>query len=105
MNLSVPLIAEYEAVAKRLPDRLSLEEQDLEDILDYICLISNRQKIFFLWRPFLKDAEDDMVLELAVASKSQFIVTFNEKHFTGCEQFDVKVVTPKEFLKIIGKSP
>ncbi len=41
VNLSVPLIAEYEAVARRMLDQTQLTEQDLEDILDYICAVAN----------------------------------------------------------------
>jgi hypothetical protein len=37
------------------------------------------KKIFFLWRPSLPDPEDDMVLERAVASQAQYIVTYNGK--------------------------
>ena len=32
---------------------------------------------------FLRDPKDDMVLELAVTSKSNFIVTYNKKRFSG----------------------
>lgn len=45
-----------------------------------------------------------MVLELAVASRSGFIVTFNERHFVGCETFGVRVVTPCTFLAEIGET-
>jgi putative PIN family toxin of toxin-antitoxin system len=103
INLSVPLVAEYEDVARRLLAKMRLNEQDLEDILDYVCRVANRRAIFYLWRPFLRDPKDDMVLELAVASGCQYIVTFNERHFVGCEQFGVEVVTPKVFLQRIGR--
>ena len=43
-----------------------------------------------------------MVLELAVASKSNFIVTYNKTDFKGSEDFGIKALTPKEFLKKIG---
>jgi hypothetical protein len=68
VNLSVPLVVEYEVVAKRMLDQTQLTEQDLEDILDYICAVANKRRIFFLWRPLLPDPGDDMVLELAVAA-------------------------------------
>jgi len=68
VNLSVPLFAEYEAVARRMLDQTQLTEQDPEDILDYICAVANKRQIFFLWRPFLPDPGDDMALELAVAA-------------------------------------
>lgn len=103
LNLSVALVAEYEDVAKRLLDRTQLSEADLEDILDFVCKVGNKREIFFLWRPFLRDPKDDMVLEVAVAASCQYLVTFNERHFVGCERFGIEVVTPKVFLQRIGK--
>ncbi|MYC96393.1 MAG: putative toxin-antitoxin system toxin component, PIN family [Caldilineaceae bacterium SB0661_bin_32] len=102
VNLSISLFAEYEAVAKRMLDQLPLSEQDLEEILDYLCAVANRRSVFFLWRPFLPDPGDDMVLELAVAARVQYIVTYNRRDFRGSEQFGIQIVTPKEFLDQIG---
>jgi putative PIN family toxin of toxin-antitoxin system len=105
INVSVPLVLEYEAVAKRLTGEIPLTERDVDDILDYICTAANRKRIFYLWRPFLRDAKDDMVLELAVAASCDFIVTHNKKDFQGIERFGLEVVTPKEFLEEIGELP
>ena len=97
------MVAEYEDVAKRFLGRIALSEQDLEEILDYVCQVGNKREVYFLWRPFLRDPKDDMVLEVAVAASCQYIVTFNERHFIGCEQFGIEAVTPKVFLQRIGK--
>ena len=104
-NLSVPLVLEYEDVAKRPGLVPSLSMQAIDDILDYLCSVARRHTIFFLWRPFLKDPRDDMVLELAVEAQCDYIVTFNRKDFVGSDQFGVAVVTPHEFLRIIGAIP
>jgi len=103
INLSVPLVAEYEAVGQRMLHKSPLTEEDLEVILDYICEVANKRRVFFLWRPYLRDPQDDMVLELAAAASCQFIVTFNARHFVGSEQFGVQIVTPREFLQWIGE--
>ena len=103
VNLSVPLALEYEDVGNRLLSQTKLTKSDFEDILDYICTTSNHHEIYFLWRPFLKDPKDDMVLELAVAAGSEYLVTFNEKDFVGAERFGIKIVKPKDFLKKIGE--
>ena len=100
--VSVPLVVEYESVARRHLPSISLTEQEIEDALDYVCHIAHRQRIFFLWRPFLPDPKDDMLLELAMASQSDHIVTHNVRHFDGIEQLGVRVQTPGEFLKNIG---
>ena len=75
------------------------------DILDYLCMVSEHRRIFFLWRPFLKDPKDDMVLELAVEAEVEYIVTHNLKDFHGVEHFGIKAITPKEFLRKIGEIP
>ena len=103
VNVSVPLILEYEDAAKRLIGEIALTEGDIEDIIDYICSVASQRKVFYLWRPFLKDPRDDMVLELAVVANCDFIVTYNAKDFEGAEHFGVQTVTPKEFLEEIGE--
>lgn len=98
-NISTPLILEYESVAKK---KSNLPDEQIDAIIDMICNISNKCKIFFLWRPYLKDSKDDFVLELAIESQSEYIVTYNKKDFKGVETFGVQVLTPKEFLEKIG---
>ena len=104
-NISVPLILEYEDAAKRLIGEIALTARDIDNVLDYLCAVANHRAIFYLWRPFLKDPKDDMVLELAVTSVSTYIVTYNQRDFQGAEQFGIRVVTAKEFLQIIGELP
>ncbi|PWR00733.1 putative toxin-antitoxin system toxin component, PIN family [Leucothrix pacifica] len=101
-NISVPLFIEYESVAKRTELVANLSEEDINDILNYFLSKSNIQKIFYLWRPFLKDPKDDLVLEVAVKSQSKYIITFNKKDFVGCEKFGIEVMTPYEFLTTRG---
>lgn len=101
-KISVPLLLEYEAVAKRLIGRITVSARDIDHILDYVCDVAKHTRVFYLWRPMLKDPKDDMILELAVAGRCDFIVTFNKGDFSGAEQFGIHVVTPKEFLKKIG---
>ena len=88
-SISVALVLEYEEVIKRLlPD---ISGQKINHFLDYICAVSENTKIYYLWRPTLKDPEDDMVLELAVASESDYIVTYNQKDFKGAKHFGIKI--------------
>lgn len=101
--ISVPLVLEYEDVTKRMIGDISLTEQDLDDIIDYICAVGNQQELFFLWRPYLSDPKDDMVLELAVAAHCDFVITYNVRDFEGIEHFGIEALTPKEFLVKIGE--
>jgi len=101
-NVSVPLFIEYESVAKRAGLIANLTEEDIEIILNYFLSKSTIHKIFYLWRPLLKDQKDDLVLEVAVKSQSKYIITFNKKDFKVSEKFGIEVLTPYEFLKVRG---
>jgi len=105
ITISVPLIVEWEDAAKRIAREVGLTHADIDDILDYICRVARKRAIHFLWRPFLKDPQDDHVLELAVTAGCDVIVTYNVRDFAGAEQFGIRVVTPKEFLRAIGGVP
>ncbi len=105
INLSVPLVLEYEEVAKRQAEEIGLSLQAIDDIIDYLCSVAGRHSIHYLWRPLLADSKDDMILELAVASQCTYIVTYNERHFRGAEQFGIRVITPQELLEKIGALP
>ncbi len=101
-NISVPLFFEYESVAKRTGMLNGLTENDINIILDYFLSKSSIRKIFYLWRPYLKDPKDDLVLEVAVESGSEYIITFNKRDFRGIDQFGIKAVTPQEFMREAG---
>jgi putative PIN family toxin of toxin-antitoxin system len=105
INISVPLLLEYEAAAKRIARVVGLTHNDIDDILDYICSVASHRQIYFLWRPLLKDPRDDLVLELAVEAECDVIVTHNVRDFVGAERFSLGIVTPGGFLKAIGVTP
>ncbi len=102
INVSVPLVLEYEDVLLRPETGIPLSRAAIEDVLDYHCTVARHHEIFFLWRPYLKDPRDDLVLELAVKAGCQFILTFNERDFAGCECFGIEAVAPSDFLRRIG---
>jgi putative PIN family toxin of toxin-antitoxin system len=102
ISVSVPLVIEYEKAAKGTVRRGGLSSREVDDILDFICAVARHRKIYYLWRPLLRDPKDDMVLELAVAGGCDFIVTYNQRDFIGAEEFGIGVLTPKEFLHRIG---
>ena len=101
-NISVPLFIEYESVAKRAGLLNNLSSDEVDSILDYFLSKSRIRKVFYLWRPYLKDPKDDLVLEVAVESQSKYIVTFNIKDFKGCDKFGIKAITPQEFITMRG---
>ena len=95
--LSVPLFLEYEDVLKR-PGLVPLPMVAIDKLLKLLALNGTPREIFFLWRPFLKDAKDDMVLEVALAGGCAAIVTYNRKDFEGASQLGIEVWTPQELL-------
>ena len=102
LHVSTPLVLEYEAVLKRGITSLSAEE--IDDVIDFLCSKAVLNKIFYLWRPVLKDADDDFVLELAVKANAA-IITWNVADFKHTARFGVAVMTPREFLASLEVQP
>lgn len=88
----------------RLPN-LYLSRNEANDLIDFYCAVGVPHEIFFLWRPFLRDPKDEMVLKLAVKAGCESIITYNTRDFAGIEQFGLKLLKPSEFLCLIGKLP
>jgi putative PIN family toxin of toxin-antitoxin system len=99
---SVPMFLEYEAVLTR-PEHLQaagVTQADITNLLDVLAGVVQPVDIQFLWRPRLRDANDDMVLETAVNGQASAIVTFNCRDFLPQTlSFNIAVLTPAEFLK------
>jgi len=100
--ISVPLVLEYESVLFNHLDRAIFTDEDIRDFIDYLCRIGRPTQIYYLWRPILKDPFDDHVLEVAVASESPYIVSYNKKDFKAAKSFGIEIVSPFEFLKTLG---
>ncbi|MBT9331111.1 putative toxin-antitoxin system toxin component, PIN family [Paracidobacterium acidisoli] len=104
--LSVPLMIEYEAVLTR-PEHLTasgLTASEVGALTDAIAAVAEPVHLSFLWRPMLRDPDDDMVLEAAVNGGVDALVTFNLRDFDELAKgFDIAVLTPKEALGRIGK--
>lgn len=100
-NISTALLLEYEAVLKREQHRQGRDTSVIDRLLDDLAAQANRHAIFYLTRPFLSDPDDEMVLELALASASDYIITHNRDDFRDAGRFGVGVLTPGEFLRIL----
>lgn len=103
-HLSVPLVCEYESVLKRSELKLTWTRDEIDELLDIICLLGVKHEIWYLWRPFLQDAGDEFVAELAVTAQAEAIVTLNTRDFKGMDKFGIKLLKPKEFLQRIGEA-
>jgi putative PIN family toxin of toxin-antitoxin system len=100
---SVPLVLEYEEILQRQRAEIGLSQEDVSVLIDSLCALAHHHDIYFLWRPTLPDADDELILELAVSAQCNYIVTHNIADFEGVDRFGIKVVTPGEFLRIIGE--
>lgn len=102
--LTVPLYAEWQAVLTReenLPP--GTDAEDALGFLRYLASLAQLHEVHFLWRPFLRDPDDDMIVECAVAGGCEYIVTHNIKDFHRTAELNIKVVTPAEFLKLLRR--
>ncbi len=98
---SVALILEYEDVIQRHRIELGLSQDDVAGFIDSLCSMAHHHKVYFLWRPSLPDANDELVLELAVTAGCEYIVTYNISDFKGIDKFGIRAITPREFLQVI----
>ena len=102
-NVTVAVALEYEAVLKRNCREFGLTETDVDDLLDGIFSRAGLHPLYYLWRPVAADPDDDLVLEAAIASHSDFIVTFNKRDFPESGQFGIQCLNPREFLIILER--
>ncbi len=98
--VSVALVLEYESVLLRPGLVPHLAQQDVVKIVDSLCLLADHQQVFFAWRPYLPDPDDDLVLELAVAASAPFVITHNTSDFRGADSMGVRAVTPATALRL-----
>lgn len=94
--LSVPLVLQYEAVLLR-PDCLATMRatpRQVEQFLDVLCAVGHPVEISFLWRPTLRDPDDEMVLEAAMHGRADRLLTFNARDFAGAVGMGVTIERP-----------
>ena len=104
--LSVAHYTEWQDVMSRtehLPP--GMQPEDARGFLRYLASIAHLQDVHYLWRPFLRDPDDDMVLEYAVASGCRYLVTHNLRDFRKITQLGVEPLTPAEFLARLRSTP
>ena len=102
--LSVPLVLEYEAVLKRQAQRAVSRGtvQETDKLLDAFISVSRPVHRSFFWRPLLRDAADDMVLEVAMSGPADMLVTFNQRDLKpGTSALGIDVMASREALKRI----
>ena len=104
--VSVPLMVEYEAVLTR-PEHLEasgLTVADVNGVLDGIAAVGVPVRLRFLWRPQLRDVNDEMVLETAVNGHAEVLVTFNIRHLAAAaKRFGIRALQPRDAWKEVRR--
>ncbi|NOQ35079.1 MAG: putative toxin-antitoxin system toxin component, PIN family, partial [Methylococcaceae bacterium] len=93
---------EYEDVLYR-PEIQAMAKyttEEINQILDGFLNISSWVKVNYLWRPNLKDEGDNHLIDLAVASNAEWIVTQNLKDLNSGElKFNFRAISPNDFME------
>lgn len=101
--MGVSLFAEYEDVLGRygLFSRSRLDAAERSELLDIFSSVCLWTRIYYSWRPNLRDEGDNHLVELAVAGGADYIVTRNLKDVARMELLfpNLKVVFPETLLK------
>jgi putative PIN family toxin of toxin-antitoxin system len=98
---SPALFLEYEDALKR-QDQLTasgLQRTDIDAILNELAKVIVPVSTHYQWRPQLRDASDEMVLEAAVNAQANAIVTYNLRDFKPAQNFGVLLLNPEQTFK------
>lgn len=98
---SVPLFVEWEGVLKRPEHRLvhGLDLAQIDTVLADLAALIEPVQFDFLWRPQLRDPDDEMVLETAVNGRADAIITWNGRDFAqAAPRFGIAVLSPQDAL-------
>jgi len=101
---SPALWLEYESVLKRknIVTLHGLASSDIDDILNALAAVVHPVQSHFLWRPQLRDPNDEMVLEAAVNGHASCLVTLNSRDFIpAAEHWQIDLRLPGKFLQLL----
>jgi len=103
IGLSAALVLEYEATCLKSLSALNMTADEIKELLDYFCHVGKRSVVRFRVRPSVADADDELVLEAAIASGSDWIVSHNIRDMAaGAQRYGIEVIPPGEALRRLG---
>lgn len=93
------VLQEFSEVLERDFEYLSEEIVEIvEKVMTFVIIIETKKKIYVV----KDDPDDNKILECAVDSNSQYIITYDQ-HLLNLKEFQgIKIVMPEEFLGIIN---
>ncbi len=85
---------------KKVQSLTVLTEEEQRELFEAFLSKCRWNDIYYAWRPNLKDENDNFLVELAVASGADAIITYNVKDFKNAEMvFGHRVITPEDFIR------
>lgn len=102
---SPPLFLAYEEVPRRPEHQLrhGLDLGQVGTLLRSLARLVEPVDVRFLWRPRLRDPDDEMVLEAAINGSADMIVTCNVADFDPAVRFGLRIAAPQDFLTEIAR--
>ncbi len=101
--MGTALFLEYESVMSReeILARCSLEKSEIANLLAAFMIVAEWTKIYYSWRPNLRDEGDNHLIELAVAGNAGVIATNNLKDFRSPELAfpNVSILKPEQIIR------
>lgn len=101
--MGTALFLEYEDVVSRpsTVKQASLSEVEIGELLDALASVCAWTTVYYRWRPNLVDEADHHLLELAIATGAEVIVTKNLRHLRSGElRFpQIRILRPDDLLE------
>ena len=101
--ISNALFQEHEDVTAResILELCPLNFTELRELINAYYSTCHWVPIYYLWRPNLRDENDNFLIELAIAGNCSCIITNNTRDLRSAELSfkELKILTPEEFLR------
>ena len=92
-------VLKYDEIKNKINDKGLTTKYSLGKIISISKIVSPKEKFDII----KEDKDDNKIIDAAVEGKSDYIVS-SDRHLLELKEFKgIKIVTPKEFLGLIGK--
>lgn len=102
--LSNHLVHEYEEILKSHRHKLGLSLDDVDQLLNAICARAEEWPLAHGWEPILQDPDDETLVQLAVESGANRVITHNVRDLAPARSLGIEVLKPVEFLSKLQTS-